>query len=334
MSLPAQIRSRLTLPAVAAPMFLCSGVALATETCKAGLIGSLTRNHCRDMQELQVQLESVATSLQRFRELHPQRPIGPLAVNISTHFGIDDMRAHLALCKRFGAQIVITSVGDPTSMVPLVHDAGLLHFHDATSMRFAEKAIAARVDGIVAIGAGGGGHAGNISHLAFIPQLRAMFNGTVVLAGAVSNGATIRAAELLGADLVYLGTRFIATRESLAPDAYKAMLVEGGSADVSYTNAINGIPASWLKASIRSIGLDPENLPKPVARGTDHLPPGIKPWTHVWSAGQGIGLIHDIPTVAELVDRLQREYVTACSIPDMSVAAQAAVSRAPCPGTG
>jgi nitronate monooxygenase len=327
MSLPRDIRSRLTLPAVAAPMFLCSGVALASETCKAGLIGSLTRNHCRDMEELRLQLESVAANLQRFRELNPERPVGPLAVNISTNFGPDEMRAHLELCKRYGADIVITSVGDPTSMAPLVHDVGLLHFHDATSLRFAEKAIAARVDGIVAIGAGGGGHSGTISHLAFIPQLRAMFGGTVILAGAVSTGATIRAAELLGADLVYLGTRFIATRESLAPDAYKAMLVEGGPADVSYTNAINGIPASWLKASIRAVGLDPENLPKPLGRGTDHLPAGIKPWTNVWSAGQGIGLIHDIPTVAELVARLQREYVAACSIPDMSEAARTAIQN-------
>jgi nitronate monooxygenase len=305
-------------------MFLCSGVALATEACKAGLIGSLTRNHCRDMEELQTQLAAVAEELGRFGELNPGCKIGPLAVNISTHFGSDEMRAHLALCKRFGASIVITSVGDPTSMAPMVHEAGLLHFHDATSIRFAEKAIAARVDGIVAIGAGGGGHSGTLSHLAFIPQIRAMFDGTVILAGAVSNGATIRAAEILGADLAYLGTRFIGTRESSAPEAYKAMLVEGTSADACYTNAINGIPASWLKASIRSIGLDPEHLPKPVGRGSDHLPAGIKPWRDVWSAGQGIGLIHDIPTVAELVLRLQAEYVAACSIPDMSEAARAA----------
>lgn len=327
MALPHEIRARLTLPAVAAPMFLCSGVAMAAEACKAGLIGSLTRNHCRDMEELQAQLAAVAEELARFAGLNPRRRIGPLAVNISTHFGTDEMRAHLALCKRFGASIIITSVGDPSSMVSLVHEAGLLHFHDATSIRFAEKAIAARVDGIVAIGAGGGGHSGTLSHLAFIPQIRAMFDGTVVLAGAVSNGATIRAAEMLGADLVYLGTRFIATRESSAPEAYKAMLLEGTSADVCYTTAVNGLPASWLKASLRSIGLDPQHLPTPVGRRTDHLPVGVKPWRDVWSAGQGIGLIHDIPSVAELVRRLQVEYVAACSIPDMSEAAKAALQN-------
>jgi nitronate monooxygenase len=210
-------------------------------------------------------------------------------------------------------------------MVPMVHDAGLLHFHDATSLRFAEKAIAAGVDGIVAIGAGGGGHSGILSHLAFIPQVRAMFDGTVVLAGAVTTGATIRAAEMLGADLAYLGTRFIATREASAPDEYKAMLVEGTAADVVYTDAVNGMSAMWLKASLQANGLDLALLPKPTKRGTDHLPPGVKPWKNVWSAGQGIGLIRDIPSVAELVYRLQAEYVAACSTPDMAKEAMAAM---------
>jgi nitronate monooxygenase len=303
-------------------MFLCSSVALAVECCKAGIVGSLTRNHCRDMAEFEVQLTAVDDALRHFSQQNPGRRPGPLAVNISTSFSDGEMREHLALCKRHGADIVITSVGNPTSMVSMVHDAGLLHFHDATTLRFAEKAIAARVDGIVAIGAGGGGHSGTISHLAFIPQIRAMFDGIVVLAGAVSNGAIIRAAEVLGADLSYLGTRFIATHESGAPDAYKAMLVAGESADVMYTNAINGLPASWLKASIRSIGMDPDDLPKVTGRTTDHLPPGQKPWRDIWSAGQGIGLIDDVPSVAELVERLQAEYVAACRIPDMSMAAE------------
>jgi nitronate monooxygenase len=327
MALPQDIRASLTLPAVAAPMFLCSGVALAAAACKAGIMGALTRNHCRDIEELGAQLGAVAQQLARCRDLNPERRIGPLAVNISTHIAGDDMRAHLALCRRYGARIVITSVGDPTSTVPLVHEAGLLHYHDATSLRFAEKAIAAGVDGIVAIGAGGGGHSGTISHLAFIPQVRAMFDGTVVLAGAVSNGAAIRAAEILGADLAYLGTRFIATREASAPDEYKAMIVEGTAADVVYTDAINGVPAMWLKASIRSAGIDLDKLPRPVKRGTDHLPSGIKPWSNVWSAGQGIGQIDDIPTVAALVRRLQAEYLAACATPDMAKAASVALQR-------
>jgi nitronate monooxygenase len=325
MALARDLRDRLTLPAFAAPMFLCSGVELATECCKAGIVGSLTRNHCRDLAELEAQLKSVSGALARCADEQPGRKIGPLAVNISPTFGADEMQAHLNVCRRYGVRIIVTSVGDPTVNAPLIHDAGLLHFHDATTIRFAEKAAAAGVDGIVAIGAGGGGHAGTISHLAFIPVLRAMFAGTIVMAGAVSTGAIIRAAEILGADLAYLGTRFIATREAAAPDAYKAMLVEGGVADVIYTRGVNGLPASWLKASLRSIGLDPDNLFIPAGRSTDHLPEGKKPWRDIWSGGQGIGLIHDIPTVAELVRRLQEEYVAACALPDMAAAARAAL---------
>jgi nitronate monooxygenase len=324
MALAQDVRNRLTLPAFAAPMFLCSGVELAAACCEAGIIGSLTRNHCRDLAELEVQLRTVSGALARFADEHPERKMGPLAVNISPTFGMDEMKAHLEVCRRYQVRIIVTSVGDPTLNAPLIQDAGILHFHDATTLRFAEKAAAAGVDGIVAIGAGGGGHAGTISHLAFIPLIRSMFKGTVVMAGAVSSGAIIRAAEILGADLAYLGTRFIATRECAAPDAYKAMLVEGGVADVIYTKGVNGLPASWLKASLRSIGLDPENLFIPQGRGTDHLPKGTKPWHDIWSAGQGIGLIHDIPAVAELVRRLQEEYLAACAIPDMAAAAKSA----------
>ena len=326
MALASEIRDRLTLPAVAAPMFLCSGVELAIEVCKAGLVGSLTRNHCRDLEELEAQLRTVRDALAAFHDQHPDRKIGPLAVNISPTFGPDEMRAHLQACRRHGASIVITSVGNPTDNAPLIHDAGLVHWHDATTLRFAEKAAAAGVDGIVAIGAGGGGHSGVISHLAFIPQIRAMFDGTIVMAGAVTTGATIRAAEILGADLAYMGTRFIATREAAAPEAYKAMILEGTAADVTYTTGVNGLPAMWLKASIRGIGMDPDSLPRLERRGTDHLPQGVTPWRDIWSAGQGIGLIHDAPSVAELVARLQAEYVAACRTPDMAQAAAAALS--------
>jgi nitronate monooxygenase len=330
MALPTVLRDRLTLPAVAAPMFLCSSVELAIAVCQAGLMGSLTRNHCRDLAELEVQLQMVREALTRFADQHPRRKIGPLAVNISPTFGADEFRAHLQACARLGASVVITSVGDPTANAPLVHDAGLLHWHDATSLRFAEKAAAAGVDGIVAIGAGGGGHSGIISHLAFIPQIRAMFDGTVVMAGAVSTGAAIRAAQVLGADLAYMGTRFIATREAAAPEAYKAMIVEGTAADVVYTNGVNGLPAMWLKASIRAAGMDPDNLPRLEKRGTDHLPEGVTPWRDIWSAGQGIGLIPDVPSVAELVRQLQAEYVAACAVPDMAEAARAALGDGGC----
>jgi nitronate monooxygenase len=325
MALAEDVRDSLTLPAFCAPMFLCSNVDLAVECCKAGIVGSLTANHYRDLAELEERLKQVHEALARFADTHPDRRLGPLAVNISPNKDSDDFRANLDACKRYGARIVVTSVGNPTQNAPIVRDMGMLHYHDVTNLRFAEKAAAAGVDGMIAIGAGGGGHAGTISHLAFIPKIREMFAGTVVMAGAVTTGAAIRAAEVLGADLAYLGTRFIATKESGAPDPYKAMLVEGGVEDVIYTRGVNGMPASWLKASLRAIGLDPDNLFIPEGRSTEHLPAGKTPWRDIWSGGQGIGLIDDLPSVAELVERLQREYVAACALPDMAGAARAAL---------
>ena len=325
MALAQDIRDCLTLPAFAAPMFLCSGTELAIACCQAGIIGSLTRNHCRDDAEMEAQLRTVSEVVKRFAEANPGKVIGPLAMNISPNASPQDFRHQLKVCKRYGVRIVVTSVGDPTQNAPLVQEYGMLHFHDATTIRFAEKAALAGANGIVCIGAGGGGHAGTISHLAFVPQVRTMFAGTVVMAGAISTGAAIRAAEMLGADLAYLGTRMIATRESAAPDEYKAMLVAGGVTDVIYTKGVNGMPASWLKASLREAGLDPDHLVIPDKRGTGHLPKGKTPWRNIWSAGQGIGLIEDLPCVAELVRRLQEEYVAACAVPDMAGAARAAL---------
>jgi nitronate monooxygenase len=318
MALAKELRDNLTLPAFAAPMFLVSGPELAIACCKAGIVGSLTRNHCRDLAEMEEQLRTVSEALRRHADQHPGAVIGPLCVNISPNASTEEFRENLEVCRRYGTQIIVTSVGDPTKNAPLVREHGMFHFHDATTIRFAEKAAAAGVDGIVCIGAGGGGHAGTISHLAFIPQVRAMFDGTVVMAGAISTGAVIRAAEVLGADLAYVGTRMIATKESAAPDEYKQMLVEGGVTEVIYTRGVNGMPASWLKASLRSIGLDPENLFIPEGRSTEHLPAGKTPWRDIWSGGQGIGLIHDIPTVAELVGRLREEYFRACNVPSMA----------------
>ncbi len=328
MSLPEPIRSRLTLPVFAAPMFLCSSPELAAACCNAGIVGSLTANHCRDLEELRAQLSFVSESTKRFADENAGRTIGPLAVNISPNKCVEDFRAHLQACAEHDVDIIVTSVGNPVHNAPVVREFGMIHYHDVTNLRFAEKAAQAGVDGMVAIGAGGGGHSGTISHLAFIPKLREMFDGTIALAGVVSTGAAIRAAELLGADLAYMGTRFIATEESGAPDAYKAMLVEGGIEDVIYTRGVNGMAANWLKASLRETGLDPDNLFIPEGRSTDHLPEGRTPWRNIWSGGQGIGLIDDIPAVADLVRDLQEQYVAACALPDMADAAQAALGPA------
>jgi len=314
MALTESIRERLVLPAFCAPMFLVSNPALAIACCKAGVIGSITANHLRGLDELEAQLAEIRETLERYEDEEGGRS-APLSVNVSPNKDDGEFRRNLEACKRYGASIVVTSVGDPTRAAPIVRDMGMLHYHDVTSVRFAEKAAKAGVDGMIAIGGGGGGHAGTISHLVLIPKIREMFSGTIVMAGAVSTGAAIRAAEVLGADLAYLGTRFIATREAGAPQAYKQMIVEAGVTDVTYTAGLTGLAASWMKASLRLVGLDPDNLVAPERHGHDHLPEGQKPWKDVWSAGQGAALIDDIPSVAELVERLRAEYAAACALP-------------------
>lgn len=323
MALDKNLRDRLTLPAICAPMFMVTGPALVTEACKAGVMGGLPRQNARSFEEFVGWLGQIRSDLDRHADQNPGARIAPLAVNISRRFGDEEFRQNLEACIAHRVEIFITVGGDPTEIVKEVHDRGGKVFHDVTSMRFAEKAIAAGCDGLTCIGAGGGGHSGTISHLAFVPQVRAIFDGTIVMAGAVSTGAVVRAAEILGADLAYLGTRFIATQESNAPQAYKELLVSQTSSGLSYTPQVAGVAANWIVESLRMAGLDPAALPQPLGPGMrhDHLPEGAKPWVNLWSAGQGIDLIHDIPRVAELVSRLRREYISACRVASMEQAA-------------
>lgn len=322
MALAPRIRQQLVLPAFCAPMFLVSTPALLVEACKAGIIAGTNPKNCRSVEQFEAEMLSVRAALDAWQQEHPAARIGPLATNIDLKASPAETTCYLDICRAARVDIIVTVAGDPTALIQRVHGEGGVVWHDATSIRFAEKAIRAGADGIIAIGAGGGGHSGLVSHLALVPQIRAMFDGTIVMAGAVSNGAAIRAAEILGADLAYLGTRFIATQESGAPQAYKELLVSQGVGDLLYTPAVNGVAANWLAESLRRVGLDPANLPPPLGHGTRHLPSEVKPWSNVWSAGQGIGLIHDLPPVAELVARLRREYVAACAVPDMAEVAR------------
>jgi len=319
MALDPDLRASLVLPAICAPMVLVTGPDLVREACKAGVIAGLPHQNARDFETFVAWMTQIHADLDAHEQATGRRA-APIAVNLPTRFPDAELKAHFDLFDRFGVKLLITVGGDPTEMARRAHDAGLKVLHDITSIRFAEKAIAAGVDGLNCIGAGGGGHSGTISHLALIRQIRAIFDGIIVMAGAVSDGATIRAAEILGADLAYLGTRFIATQESEAPGAYKELLVSQTSSDLTYTPKVAGVAANWLVESIRMAGLDPNDLPEPLGRGMrhDHLPQGVQPWKNVWSAGQGIDLIHDIPTVAELVARLKAEYDEACRVPDMS----------------
>jgi nitronate monooxygenase len=325
MALDPALRARLTLPAVAAPMFLVSGPALVREAAKAGVIGGLPRQNARSFEIFAAWLAEIRADLDAHAAANPGARIAPVAVNLSTRMPADELAQHLDVCRRNGVEIIISAVGDPSELIARVHDWGGQVFHDVTNLRFAEKAIRAGADGLTCIGAGGGGHSGTISHLALIPRIRAMFDGVILMAGAIGNGAAVRAAEILGADLAYLGTRFIATQEADCDPAYKALLVSETSAGLIYTPKLGGAPANWIRASLARAGLDPDALPDPVKpMSYDHLPDGAKPWRDVWSAGQSIDLIDDLPTVAELVSRLRREYLAACAVPDMAEAARLA----------
>lgn len=324
MALATHIRARLTLPAICAPMFRVSGPALAQAACASGVIGGLPRHNVRSLPEFEGWLQSIRDGLQEHAAKNPDARIAPLAVNISGRLASDELEAEMELCRRYGVEIIISAMGDPSEIVARAHDWGAMVIHDVTNLRFADKAIRAGVDGLTCIGAGGGGNSGTISHLALIPKIRSIFDGVVVMAGAISTGAAIRAAEVLGADLAYMGTRFIATQEADAPPAYKNLLVSEGAADLTYTPNITGVPCNWLTASLKASGLDPADLPRPSGGiyKRDHLPAGVKPWNNMWSAGQGIELIQDVPSAAELIRRLRAEYVAACSVPDMAETAR------------
>ncbi|MBB4615414.1 NAD(P)H-dependent flavin oxidoreductase [Novosphingobium taihuense] len=324
MALDPSLRDRFILPAVCAPMFLVSNTAMVKAACKAGIMGALPRQNARSFEIFEDWLKDIRADLDAFHEANPDARIGPLAVNLATKLPGAEMDRHIKLCRQYGVDVIISATGNPAELARCVHDNGLKIFHDVVSFRFAEKAIEAGCDGLTCVGSGGGGHSGNIGHLVLVPRIRRIFDGTLLMAGSISTGAAIRAAEILGADLAYMGTRFIATQEAGVDPAYAAMLVEGKSEDLLFTPKIAGVAANWLVPSIERVGLDPKNLPVPQTRSMshDHLPEGVKPWKNLWSAGQGIDMIDDLPTIDELVLRLRREYVAACETPSFASVAR------------
>lgn len=313
-TLPDRISRRLTLPIVCAPMFLISGPELIIAACRAGLIGALPRHNARTPEEFERQLGQISEAIAAIDDSGVTP--GPVAVNLHANAERAQLIADLDRCARHGVDIIITSLGEPTLITELAHERGLLVHHDITTLRFADRAISAGVDGLNCIGTGGGGHSGTVSHLALIPRVRSIFNGTISLAGAVASGGAVRAAEVLGADLAFVGTRFAATAESAAHPLQKQWMVEGDARSLQYSDRINGVHANWLTASLERHGIHVEELPRPAGRGSGHLPDGVAPWRDLWSAGQGIELIHDIPSTAALARRLADEYIEACSRPD------------------
>ena len=297
----------LRLPVVAAPMFLVSEPALVTACCRAGVLGTFPALNQRSTEGFAAWLDAVEAA----------RAPGdaPYGVNLIVHGSNPRLQADLAQVVAHRVPVVITSLGAVREVVEAVHSYGGLVLHDVTTLRHARKAAAAGVDGLILVAGGAGGHAGTLNPFALMAAVRPWFDGLVLLAGGLSTGADVLAARAMGADLAYLGTRFIATAEAGASDAYKAMLVEAGAGDVVYTPAVSSIPASFLRASLDAAGIDPDADGGPV--DLDHLSrpdaAQAKAWRDIWSAGQGVQAITDVPSVARLVDRLEAEYAAALS---------------------
>ncbi|MGN7293444.1 NAD(P)H-dependent flavin oxidoreductase [Rhizobium sp. SAFR-030] len=303
MPLPPSFKN-LRIPAVAAPMFLASGPDLVVETCRAGVVGTFPALNQRRTEGFVDWLAEIEGRLAGVPDA------APCGVNLIVHRSNPRIEADLKAVVDHKVPLVITSLGAVPDVVKAVHSYGGVVFHDVISRRHAEKAVEAGVDGIVAVCAGAGGHAGTLSPFAFIPEIRSFFDGTILLSGAISTGAQVAAARLMGADLAYLGTRFLVTQESMASQEQKQMTMEARAGDVVYTPAISGVNANFLRQSIVAAGLDPDNL---VASGPMDLGHEAKAWKSVWSAGQGVAAIDDIPSAAELCARLIREYRAALS---------------------
>lgn len=314
MPLPTALESRLRLPLIAAPMFLVSGPALVTAACRSGVVGSFPTANCRTVEELDRWLAGMADDLKRAANETGRAP-APLCPNLIVHRSNPRVADDLAAVLRAGVELVITSVGSPEPVMKPLKDAGCLVLADVASVRHAEKAVAAGVDGLVLLTAGAGGQTGWANPFAFVRAVRAFWDGIVVMAGGMADGHAIAAAQTLGCDLAYMGTRFIATRESLAKDEYKQMLVKSRLDDVLLTRAFTGLETNMLRPSIAAAGLDPDNLPVRGAidiakdiNASERDKPDAKRWKDIWSAGHSVSGVGDVPSVAELVARTEAEY--------------------------
>ena len=311
MSLPALLDGKLRIPVIGAPMFIVSGPELVLAQCKSGIIGAFPALNARPQSMLDEWLARISEELAAYRSANPDLPIAPFAVNQIVHQSNDRLEHDVEMCVRYQVPIVITSLRPPAAVVDAVHSYGGVVFHDVINIRHAQKAIDQGVDGIITVCAGAGGHAGTISAFALVKEVRKIFDGTIILSGSMSRGNDALAAQAMGADLAYFGTRFIATQEANAPATYKEMIVESAAADIVYTNLFTGVHGSYLKGSIANAGLDPHDLPEGELRSMDFGNGGTtraKAWRDIWGAGQGVGSIDDILSVAELVDRMTMEY--------------------------
>lgn len=310
MALPDILKAGLSIPAVAAPMFIVSGPELVIAQCKAGIVGSFPSLNARPIAMLDEWLHRINEELTSFEKTTGRKP-APYAVNQIVHKSNDRLEQDLALCVKWKAPIVITSLGARPELNQAVHSYGGITLHDVINVKYAHKAIEKGADGLIAVAAGAGGHAGALSPLALIQEIREWFDGPLLLSGAITTGRGILAAQAMGADLAYIGSAFIATKEANAQDAYKNMIVESNASDIVYSSLFTGILGNYLAPSIKAAGLDPANLEQGDSSKMDFGSGGntnAKVWKEIWGSGQGIGSIKEVVCVAQLVERLRREY--------------------------
>ncbi|MBE9603332.1 nitronate monooxygenase [Acetobacteraceae bacterium H6797] len=310
MPLPPLLQGRLTLPVIASPMFILSTPALVIAQCKAGIVGSMPSLNARPAELLDPWLTEIETALAEAAKV-PGARIAPYAINLIVHASNDRLEHDLAVCEAHRVPIIITSLRAPDAVVARVHAWGGIVFHDVTTIRHAEKALEAGVDGLVLVAAGAGGHAGRLSPFALVSEVRRFFDGPIALSGAIANGRAILAAQAMGADLAYIGTRFIASTEANAAEGYKQMVVESKAADIIYTPLFTGIHGNYLRGSISRAGLDPDNLPTADKNSANFGTSRSKPWKDIWGAGQGVGSIGEVLPAAEIVARLAADYAAA-----------------------
>ena len=313
MSLPQIFRGRMSVPVIAAPMFLVSGPHLVIAACKAGVAGTFPTLNARPIEVLDEWLTQINAELGAAMAADPQTPVAPYGVNLILHHSNQRLAQDFALVVKHKVPFVITSLGHPGEVVKAVHGYGGVVFSDVIHAYHAKKAIAAGVDGIVCVAGGAGGHAGTQSAFSLVREIREFWDGPLVLGGAISDGHSVRAAEVMGADFAYLGTRFIATQESMATDDYKQMILDCTAKDIVYTPAITGTHANFLWPSLEQAGYSKETLGATDAK--EDFGSGAKAWRDTWSAGHGVATIHDIPATAELAARLAAEYRAACALP-------------------
>lgn len=303
MALPPPLARRLRIPVIGAPLFIISNPDLVIAQCREGIVGSFPALNARPAGQLDVWLTRIRDAL--------TEQDAPFAVNQIVHASNDRLQHDLDVCAKHRVPIIITSLRAPHAVVDAVHGWGGIVLHDVTNLRHAEKALEAGVDGLVLVAAGAGGHAGTLSPFALVAEVRRIFAGPIALSGAITQGRQVLAAQAMGADLAYMGTRFIATAEANADARYKAMIAESAAADILYTPFFTGVHGNYLKPSIVAAGLDPEALPVADKSAMNFGSTRVKPWRDVWGAGQGVGSITDAPPVAEVVARLAAEYAEA-----------------------